>query len=367
MKQRILRNLWRLCLCGSVVALVGACGPVNPGVQPDGRSVDFQSGPVAGFDLPADSTFWRIPQDRRACETDGSFFPLAHSQTMRGYKRGNPGTNFASWLGIGIGYYLGDEQLDLASLYGAFMRAVKNKAFTRLQFDAEGRGSPVYATSVLLVSSSLAVSLFDQKALWQAGDRKRVVAWGNRLVVNQRSMRTPPATGLIAAIAASRMAWGAVTRQAAVFSDGVSGSFGVMAKLDRDGGFEASLRENNRTLASMLLAAEVAEQNAMKPYALLFNGRTLHSAVAWHVAKTLVAGDPRFPAQMDGVVRTYYRASGFSDQIAWAPIYLSRFPDGPVAEELRALVNSAKSASTARLHGVNVGGPTECLWGEPLP
>jgi len=61
--------------------------------------------------------------------------------------------------------------------------------------------------------------------------------------------------------------------------------------------------------------------------------------------------------------RSYFRENGYAAHVAWIPIYLSRFPDGPAAVNVRRLHETLRAVRPGPFHGINIGGPTECLWG----
>ena len=257
---------------------------------------------------------------------------------------------FAQALGENNSRAIGSEDFDLQGYVEQLVNAAETRAYAELDWGEIGGFSPVFVSSLILISLSYTVSIFDQEMAWSAADRQTVIEWGNKIDSNQQAKKQYSTLDSIAAIAAARMSWGAATSQPGIFGRGLDDFHVVASNMDKNGQYESSLSDNNEDVQFMILAAEAATRNGIAAFNFSYGGKTLHDAVKWHVDKTLKQGG------------MYTRANGRANHIAWAPIYLSRFPDGPTAKSLKELLSSVDRTRQG-LRGTTMGGSTECLWG----
>jgi hypothetical protein len=281
---------------------------------------------------------------------------------VEGYRDGKEGDKFVDAIGRNISLTLGNKDFDLPSFVERIIEAAESNAYTRLDFGGSGGPSPVFVSSMILISLSYTVSLFDHEKAWSPSQRQKVIEWGNRIDRNQEAKKQYSTLDSIAAIAAARMSWGAATWQPEIFQRGLSDFHVVARHMDKNGQYESNMMDNNETIQFMILAAETATRNGISAYDFSYGGKTLHDAVKWHVDKTRVEGGPDTRGARAGHEGTYINRRGRSSHIAWAPIYLSRFPDRPVALDLRKLLAEVDYYKQG-LFGTSMGGPTECLWG----
>lgn len=290
---------------------------------------------------------------------------MPHEKRITGWKRGHVASRFIEAMGINLSRAAAQPSFDTRAFAEAFLRAVDDRAFTRLRFEGPGGPSPVYATSLVLISAAYAVDLIDTRFVWRDDERERVLNWGRKLDRNQNEKREYASVDSIATIGAARMAWGAATGQESVFREGLEDFERTADRLGATALFEQSPRDNNEVVAVMLVAAEAAMQSGLDLYSRPYNGVTLHEAIRAHAELSLAVGSRKL-AENEGVGgrRSYLRENGYAAHLAWIPIYLSRFPDGPAAASVRRLNAALRAVRSGPFHGTNVGGPTECLWGQ---
>lgn len=308
--------------------------------------------------------FWSPPVDPGRCTTGSSVEPLTFEKRITGWKRDHVASQFVEEMGVNLSRAVAQQSYDVRGFAEAFLRAIDSRAFTRLDFEGPGGPVPVYATSLVLISAAYTVDLFDQHNVWQGDERQRVIEWGDKLDRNQNEKRKYASVDSIAAIAAARMAWGAATDQEKVFKRGLKDFMKTANRLGAEALFEDSARDNNEDVSFMLVAAEAAMRSGLDVYAMSFNGVTLHDAVNAHAELSIKIGTKKL-RENEGIGgrRSYLRENGYATHVAWIPIYLSRFPDGPAAVSVRRLHEAVRAVRPGPFHGTNIGGPTECLWG----
>ena len=313
--------------------------------------------------LPAKSQFWVPPEDRSACPSGSDWaLELPIQSAARGWKRGNRAVLFIKINASNIASSLANEDFEISGYVREFVTAAKSRAYTTQDFEGPGGPSPVFTQSLLLISLSYTVSLFDYEKAWTESERQTVIAWGNRISAKQDVKRRYSTLDSLAAIAAARMSWGAATSQPDIFENGLSDFHGVAGHMNNNGQYETSLRDNNEDVQFMILAAEAATRSGIAAYEFSYGGLTLHDAIEWHTKKTLQHGGKKFSASTDPTPRSYFRRQGHVAHVAWIPIYLSRFPDRAASPGLRKILDTVDYSSEG-LYGNSMGGPTECFWG----
>lgn len=313
------------------------------------------------FMLPPGGGFWEAPSN--GCSVGGSVQQLRAEKIIYSYQYQNPWDHFIRAVGENLARASSDPSFDNPAFAAEVARVAAGGAFTQLNFDGPGTGSPVFATSATLVTFAYAVSLFDQTNAWGPEQRGIVVAWGNQLNKNQDEKYEYSSVDSLAAIGAARMAWGAVTRQPELFERGSREFFKLGKLLNSSAQFKDNLRDNYETVGLLVLAAEVAEQIGIQAYGIAFNGMTLHDAIERHAQATLEAGQAKASDDSGDQARSYLRASGYLAHVAWISICLSRFPDAPASVALREIAERAPKKTKLGMYGISHGGPTECLWG----
>lgn len=272
-------------------------------------------------------------------------------------------TRFIDAVGTNIGRAMSNEGFDDAKFAAAYLEAARQGAFTEPDFEEPGGPSPVFASSLLIISAAYALDFFDARALFSVADRATVINWVRQLDRTQNIKRQYASPDSIAAIAAARMSFGVAAGLGEMFTQGRRDFEEVMRLLGNDHRFERNARDNNEVVSMVTLAAEAAMRTGDNLYADRHNGSTLHLAIGAHARRTLDAGNIRITEGDTGHTGSYFAPSGFAAHVAWIPIYLHRFADTPAAAAVRQLRDEVIALREGRFRGTSLGGPTGCLWG----
>jgi len=310
--------------------------------------------------LPGDSKFWVPPEDRTACLESSWNTELTIERRVEGWERRNPALQFIQDNSDNLGSAINNKDFRIGEYVKDVVNAASSRAYTEMDWGFSGGGSPGFMSSLILISMSYTVSLFDQNNVWTQSQRNSVVKWGNILERNLEDRRSYSSMDSYAGFAASRMAWGAVTQQPSIFQYGLKDFHRVAGHIKDNGLIETNLRDNNESVQFLVLAAEVATQNGIPAYDFKYGGKTIVDAVMSHTKHSHINPRRKWTESEGSTPMSYVRRSGFVTHIAWAPVFISRFPDHPASQGLRELVARARGVA---ISGTSMGGNTECLWG----
>lgn len=321
------------------------------------------------FSLPQNSVFWTPPDKRDDCLTMDTVTKLKGERYIQGYKRLNSAILFIRHMATNMASSLGNPKFDHQGFADTLTKAAQEKSYIFLDFEDAGGPSPAFLQKLLAYSVAQAVVVLDQRNAWKQGQRDAVLAWGRALAEETDPKRSYATLDTFAAIAAARMAWGALAEREALFQDGLQDfhrvgwgidpdtrlfdielglrDLGKITQFYPDEGPSLALRINNEMIQHMVRAAEVAEVNGINAYNFSYNGLTLQDVIQEFAAKTLKHGG------------SHVRSGGFVAHLGWVPLYLKRFPEGPGSADLKNVLQPLVSV----LRGISVTEYPLCFWG----
>lgn len=216
-----------------------------------------------------------------------------------------------------------------------------------------------YALDRTLLPTIVAFALVRDDPAWDPSRREAVAQWLQRLVRAQRQQARGPASArnnhhyLRASV---EMAWGALAGDANGLATGRAAFLDALRDMRDDGSLPLETRRGARALwyqrhalASLVVIAEIAAVRGQDLYGIEVEGRSLHTAIRFLLD---AIAEPRrvwrYAAVNDkpGIERDPRRQDlGFLEQrghgrhyMAWAEIYMARFPDRTETRRLRALL-----------------------------
>ncbi|SDX83383.1 hypothetical protein SAMN05444358_11296 [Ruegeria halocynthiae] len=321
--------------------------------------------PIYAQNLPANSVFWSPPRSTASCWAQSQQkLPDEVTIVARGAFEGKSSAQrFTQASGSNMQTAIGSRSFNTRTFAQQYVALAQKGSFTRLPGGSHDT-HPAFQSSVILINAAFAVSLFENRQAWSSQERELVVKWGNKDERNQWKYGTPSVDS-VAAQGAAAMAWGAATQQQKIYKKGYSRYIRVFKRIDKTDLFEQNLRDNNETIAMIMLSAEVQHRNGLPGYNLVNNGKTLHDAVKAHSIRTLELGPTKLRTQTDdGGLVSYFRTKGYAGHLAWIPMYLSRYPNGPASADVKRLKTAVvrHGAGGKSFFGRNIGGPTDCLW-----
>lgn len=241
-----------------------------------------------------------------------------------------------------------------------------------------------YALDRTLLPTIVAFALVRDDPAWDPIRREVVAQWLERLVRGQRQQPRGPASArnnhhyLRASV---EMAWGALTGDTKGLAAGGTAFLGALQDMRADGSLPLETRRGARALwyqrhalASLVVIAEIAAVHGQDLYGVEVEGRSLHTAVrflldgiaeprrVWrYAAVNDKPGPERDPRRQD---------LGFLEQrghgrhyMAWAEIYMARFPDRAEARRLRALLPWDRAGFRPTVDDYS-GGNTTCFFAQ---
>lgn len=241
-----------------------------------------------------------------------------------------------------------------------------------------------YAVDRTLLPTIVAFALVRDDPAWDPIRREAVADWLERLVRAQRQQPRGPASArnnhhyLRASV---EMAWGALTGDTEGLAAGGTAFLDALQDMRADGSLPLETRRGARALwyqrhalASLVVIAEIAAVRGQDLYGLEVEGRSLHTAVrflldgiaeprrVWRYAavndKPGVERDPR--RQDLGFLE--HRGHG-RHYMAWAEIYMARFPHRTEARRLRALLPWDRPGFRPTVDDYS-GGNTTCFFAQ---
>ena len=313
-------------------------------------------------ELPSQSRFWAPPADTRVCNGYDAVSSFLVNTHIQGWMPGNPALSFMDSIGRYLAGAVSSKDFEKREFVAELVKAAEADAYTVADFEGKGGPSPTFMQSLVLISISYAFSYIENENLWRGNERQTFIDWGNDIRSSTFQIREYRTMDHVAADATASMVWGAATSQKDVFADGFSDFHAVAGSMNSKGEIESSPRDNNEDIQFLILAAEAAMANGVDAYKFSYDGKTLHDAIKWHAENTLKIGRKSIYDATAGSSSPYFRSEGHVAHIGWAPIYLSRFPDGPASPILNKMLAKVDLFERG-VGGRSMGGPTECLWG----
>jgi poly(beta-D-mannuronate) lyase len=252
----------------------------------------------------------------------------------------------------GFGAEDADARRTLVELLGRWSRANALSASVR---SVNGR----YALDRTLLPTIVAFALVRDDPVWSPTRREAVAEWLERLVRSQRQQPRGPASArnnhhyLRASV---EMAWGALIGDTKGLAAGDAAFRDALQDMRADGSLPLETRRGARALwyqrhavASLVVIAEIAAVHGQDLYGIEVGGRSLHTAIrflldgiaeprrVWRYAAANDKPGPDLDPHRQDLGFLEHRGHG-RHYMAWAEIYMARFPDRAEARRLRALL-----------------------------
>jgi len=248
-----------------------------------------------------------------------------------------------------------------ADFVSRLMKAVNSNAYTVLDFEGRGGGSPSFLTAVLIKSISYSVSYLDSRQALTDAQRTSIYNWVKKLEENVYARESSPDHR--AAIATSFIMAGAAFRDEALFKKGLAKYEISLSRLDDDIAFSSQVRINNEVMHHMLPGAEVLLLNGIDVFSIKFGERTFHDTIEHHANQVIKTGSKKVNTGPDvDIARSIMRAEGFGTHLAWIPVYLNTFPDTKAAASLVALDKVLRKTDYKNYYGTQLGIHSGCLF-----
>ncbi len=222
-----------------------------------------------------------------------------------------------------------------------------------------------------------------------ASVRRRVERWLGGLVMRSRNKRLRLDSRLVSArnnhafLAASvAMAWGTLTGDLGLVETAVAVYRRAISEMRTDGSLPLETRRGARALwyqrhaiASLVVIAEMAAVQGIDLYGYRVGRRSLHAAIRFlldgiedprrvlRYAKANVKPGPSRDYRKQDLGFLVRRAHG-RHYMAWAEIYMARFPERPETRHLRRLL-SAQEPHLRPMIDEYSGGNTSCFFYRP--
>jgi len=241
------------------------------------------------------------------------------------------------------------------------IKAADSNAFTVLDFEAPGGGSPSFLSAVVIKSVSYSISYLDSRKALTDAQRTTIYKWVKKLERNVYAREDSPDHK--AAIATSFIMAGAAFRDEALFRKGLAKYTNFLSRLDDDVAFSGQVRINNEVMHHMLPGAEVLLQNGIDVFGIKFDEGTFHDTIKDHARQVIKTGSGKVDtgAGVDKA-RSIMRAEGFGTHLAWIPVYLNAFPDTDAAASLVELDKLLRKTDYKDYYGTQLGVHTGCLF-----
>jgi hypothetical protein len=301
-----------------------------------------------------------------ACRSHiGTIGPQNFNQVVQGHK-------WPHTPGMGIEFIdLNAKHINAAAIGRANDKALANRlltaarggAFTKLDFEGPGGGSPAFASAIIVKSTAYIVAYLRSRNGLTAGELTQIDGWVRKVMRNSNSRAN--SFDHKAANAASQLMWAAATGNAAEFKQAQRKLMGIFGKLKSNPYFTKDIRNNNETMHHMVHAAAVLRLNGIDVFNAKFGKHSFNDTVAFHAQAVLnngsrkikTAGDPSDQA------RSILRAQGWGTHLAWIPVYLSAQPSGSASAAVRNLNAFLRKSDRKPYWGIQMGVHTGCLFG----
>ena len=239
------------------------------------------------------------------------------------------------------------------------------KTFT--QGNYKGGNSFIYIQSTILKLTAMYITYMESKGLLSPAERQILIDLGEPMIKYQKQLKGNSAADSRAASGAAMISWGSLTNDKRLIRAGrknwqqalpfVIGSIGNLQRHPDHKNVplsELSIEDAyNEALAVVVEGAAIQENLGIDAFNAKFKGRTVHDAVVWWTG--VVASRP--PA-----FKGYDRKS-HNWTVAWMTIYLSKYPNNPVAGQMRAIIKDVARGKKPMFESVGLGTATDCLWG----
>jgi poly(beta-D-mannuronate) lyase len=273
-----------------------------------------------------------------------------------------------------------------SALLALLDRWAEAAALTRLE---KGTANSYYALDRTLLPTLVSFSLVRDDPALGPERRDRIERWLARVARLRGPDRSLPGPDEATARnnhyylrASVSMAWGALTGDGRAFREGIDAYRQALADMRPDGSLPLETARGARALwyqrhalASLVTIAEMAATQGIDLYGEAAGGRTIHTAVGFLLD---AIQDPRRVwayAQADekpGVDAGYreqdldflVRRGHGRHYMAWAEMYLARFPTRPESRRLLALLARADPGFRPMIDDYS-GGDTTCFFARP--
>jgi hypothetical protein len=241
------------------------------------------------------------------------------------------------------------------------LKAANSDAYTVLDFEGQGGGSPSFLTAVLIKSVSYSVSYLDAEQALTDSERNIIYNWVQKLAGNVYERESSPDHR--AAIATSFIMAGAAFKNEELFKSGLAKYLRSLSQLRSGLAFSRQVRISNEVMHHMLPGAEVLLLNGIDVFKIKFDKDTLHDTIEHHANQVIKTGRNKVNTG-HGVdkARSIMRAQGFGTHLAWIPIYLNTFPHTKAAASVVALDNLLRKSDGKDYYGTQLGIHSGCLF-----
>lgn len=254
---------------------------------------------------------------------------------------------------------------------------------------AQPSANVYYALDRTLLPTLVAFALVRDDPALAPDRRQRIERWLAHLVRLRGSARPQSSLSQVTARnnhaylrASVSMAWGALRGDLGDFRAGVDAYRRALRDMRRDGSLPLETRRGARALwyqrhaiASLVAIAEMAAVQGRDLYAEEIDGRSLHRAIRFlldaiddprRVAAYAAADvNPRIGGDPLAQDLSFLEPRGHGRHyMAWAEIYMARFPARPEAQRLAALLRRARPEFRPMLDDYS-GGNTTCFFAPP--
>ena len=323
--------------------------------------------PLLGFPTSAmaqSNSFWTPPTSVRTC--GGSFsnvrpFELSKRIVRYDYPQDH-GLHFNHYYGIGVSRTMAGRDVEAFKKY--ILSVAAAKTFTQGTYVSGN--SFVYIQSTILKLTAMYITYMESKGLLSPQERDILIAWGEPMIKYQKQRKGNSAADSRAASGAAMIAWGSLTDDKKLIRAGrknweqalpfVIGSIGKLKRHPDHKNVplsELSLEDAyNEALAVVVEGAAMQENLGIDAFNAKYKGRTVHDAVAWWTG-VVATKPPGF--------KGYHRKS-HNWTVAWMVIYLSKYPNNPVAGQMRSIIKDVTRGKKPMFESVGLGTATDCLW-----
>ncbi len=294
----------------------------------------------------------------------------------------NASEPFALAVMTGGAAALAGDRTAAGSLAGLLDQWAQAGALTEVE---QPTANTFYALDRTLLPTIVAFSVIRDDPALAPAPRERIQGWLERLVLLRRTPRADEATArnnhhyLRGSVDA---AWGSLVGDDARFRRGLAAYRDAVANMRPDGSFPLETRRGARALwyqrhaiASLVVIAEIAALQGVDLYGYSVNGRDLHLALRFlldgidepsRVWRYASANDkprtqPDYRQQDLGFLEPRGHRRHY---MAWAEIYMARFPQRPESRRLATLVT--RPGFRPMLDDYS-GGDTTCMFAPAGP
>jgi poly(beta-D-mannuronate) lyase len=254
----------------------------------------------------------------------------------------------------------------------------RSDALARLQ---KASANTYYALDRTLLPTLVAFALVRDEPGVEPEARERIERWLARLQGIRGSSRVPPPPGDATARnnhyylrASVDMAWGALTGDDAAFREGSVAYLTALRDMRPDGSLPLETRRGARALwyqrhalASLVVIAEMAATQGVDLYGREVDGKTLHLAVDFllHAIAEPERLRPHVEAgELEQDLGFLERRGHGRHYMAWAEIYMARFPERPESARLLDLLTRVDPDFRPMVDDYS-GGNTTCFFALP--